>query len=98
MKRLTAWLAGAAGGLAAYRLLRRGPQPAPAPAEEPPAASEDGPDPRAEELRARLDASRQEEEPEPAAEEPQSPDERRRAVHRDARSALDEMRGRTKPG
>ena len=97
MKRLTAWLAGAAGGLAAYRLLRRSPQPAPEPPPEPPAAAEDGPDPRAAELRARLDAAGREEAPEPPAEEPQTPDERRRAVHEQARSALDEMRDGPRP-
>ena len=93
MKRLTAWLAGAAGGLAAYRLLRRHSEPAPAPVAEPSEPAEDGPDPRAAELRARLDAVHEEEPPE----EPRGPDERRRAVHREARSALDEMRDTNAP-
>ncbi|HET7573386.1 MAG TPA: hypothetical protein VFJ77_12040 [Gaiellaceae bacterium] len=85
MRRLTAWLAGAAGGLAAYRFLRRRPA---APAGEPPAQ----PDPRAEELRAKLEETRKPE-PEAEAEEtaPESPEERRRRVHEQGRSALDEM-------
>ena len=89
MRRLLTWVAGAAGGLAAYRAAtRRTAEPAPAAAE---------PDP-AEELRARLAAARAgepaEPEPEPAQEpEPEDLDGRRRSVHEQARSALDEMRG-----
>ena len=92
MRRLVAWIGGAVGGIAAYRLLRRRPQVAtePAPAEQ---------DTRAEELRAKLAESRTAEpttEPvveEPVAEdEPESPDERRQRVHDEGRAALDEMR------
>jgi hypothetical protein len=85
----TAWLAGAAGAaIAVYRKLR--PTPTPEPAH----------DPRADELRQKLDESRTvvEEQHEEAA-SPETPvDEvdvegRRAAVHERARSATDEMRG-----
>jgi hypothetical protein len=88
MRRPHAWIAGAAGGLAAWRLLRRRRRVAPEPAVEP------GPDPRAEELRAKLAERGGEEEPE-APPEPaaavEDPDERRRRVHEAGRAALDEM-------
>jgi hypothetical protein len=84
MRRLVAWVAGAAGGLAAYRALRRAATPA---AEAVP-ASPDAPDPRAEELRARLEHTK---ETEDAPVEPDA-DSRRRAVHDEARAAIDEMR------
>jgi hypothetical protein len=100
MQRLARWVAGAVGGIAAYRLLRRRPRvvleqsPEPGPAE---------PDARVEELRAKLAESRF---AEPAAEtvvedapaetaieeEPESPEERRRRVHDEGRAALDEMK------
>ena len=86
-----AWLAGAAGaGVAVYRKLRR----VPAPVE----------DPRAEELRRKLDESRTivedreefeaaetpvDEVPEPEA----ALDDRRKAVHERGRAAAEEMRG-----
>jgi hypothetical protein len=108
MRRLTAWLGGAASGIAAYRLLRRRGRPAAEPAGEP-ASTE--PDARADELRAKLDESRatepsaetvvEEQPPEPTADadaadeeppEPESPDERRRRVHDEGRAALGEMR------
>ena len=85
MRRLHAWITGAAGGLAAYRFLRRRGGDAEA---EP----EAGPDPRAEELRAKLaeaHADEAEAAPEPAPEE--SLDERRRRVHEEGRAAIDEM-------
>jgi len=84
MRRLYAWLAGAAGGLAAYRAFRRRrPELEPLPAQ--------GPDPRADELRARL-AEAHEGAEEPAVEpELSDPDARRRAVHEQGRAALDEM-------
>ena len=78
MKRLFAWLAGAAGGAAAYRALKRKPATV---AEDP-----------AEELRAKLAESRTEPEPEPPA-EPLDPDARRREVHEQGRAAIDELRG-----
>jgi len=92
VRRLTAWLAGAAGGAAAFRLLRRRRGGAPtAPPPEPAA----GADPRAEELRAKLDETRREPagEAEPQVESPSdvSPEERRRRVHEQGRAALDEM-------
>jgi hypothetical protein len=86
MRRLYAWLAGAAGALAAYRALghrRAAPELAP----------ETGPDPRADALRARLEGAREPDpEPEPEA-EPADPEERRRVVHEQARAALEDMRG-----
>jgi len=106
MRRLTAWIGGALGGVTAYRLLRRRPQAVP---EQEPAA-----DGRAEELRAKLAESRVEQEvvaerepepeaevvaePEPEAPEPESPEERRRRVHEEGRAALDEMKPEEKPG
>jgi len=88
MRRLHAWLTGAAGGLAAYRLFRRRRDDL----EEQPAEAPPEPDPRAEELRAKLAETRAEE-PEAAAETAadESPEERRRRVHEQARGALDDM-------
>jgi hypothetical protein len=90
MRARIAWLAGAAGtGVAVYRKLRR----VPAPVE----------DPRAEELRRKLDESRtivEEREEFEAAEtpvdevpEPAEVEDRRKAVHERGRAAADEMRG-----
>jgi hypothetical protein len=90
-----AWLAGAVGGAAAYRALRRRPE-APAEAES-----------RAEELRAKLAAAREGGDDRSAhgedagdvplarsAEaEPLDPEARRRAVHEQGRAAIDEIRG-----
>ncbi len=97
MRRFLAWVAGAAGGLAAYRFLTRRPQPQPVTAPEEPV------DPRAAELRARLDASREPElesepEPEPASDsllqaDDETPEQRRARVHERGRSAVEEMRG-----
>jgi hypothetical protein len=93
MKRLAAWLSGAAGGIAVYRWLTRG-------REEIPAL---GPDPRAEELRAKLEASKPlvEEQVQVEAESGETPvdlapdpEERRRRVHERGRSAIDRMRRR----
>ncbi len=90
----TAWLAGTAGAaIAVYRRMRRAPV-APAPVE----------DPRAEELRERLEESRavvDEREEFESAETPvdeveagdSSPEDRRRAVHERGRAAADQMRG-----
>jgi hypothetical protein len=89
VRRLTAWIAGIASGVVAYRFWRRHSQVAPEPV--PPEADE-----RAEELRAKLAESRvaepevrEERPPEPA--EPESPEDRRRRVHEEGRAALDEM-------
>jgi hypothetical protein len=91
MRARIAWLAGAAGaGVAVYRKLRR----VPAPAE----------DPRAEELRRKLDESRtivEEREEFEAAETPVDEvtgpeaevEDRRKSVHERGRAAADEMRG-----
>ena len=90
MRRLLGWIGGAAGGITAYRLLRRRPAPEGVPAE---------PDTRAEELRAKLAESRAAEpvvqEPPPESEpveEPESPEDRRRRVHEEGRATLDEMK------
>jgi hypothetical protein len=95
MRNRLAWIAGAAGvgALAAYRALRRRPA-------EP--IVDAGPDPRAEELRRKLDESRplveEREEFESAetrvdeAEPAPALDERRRSVHERGRAAADEMR------
>lgn len=112
MRRSLAWLAGALGLAGAYKALKGHEQAAPAPVAEPseegPAgeeAAEEQPDPRAEELRQRLEeakplvAGREEDEagetpvdraPDPA---PRNPEEKRRDVHERARAAIDEMRG-----
>jgi hypothetical protein len=95
MRRLVGWIGGALGGITAYRFVRR-QQAAEVAAER---------DARAEELRAKLSESRAAEtvaesepesepveEPPSQAEEPESPDERRRRVHEEGRAALDEMR------
>ena len=95
MRARTAWLAGAAGAaIAVYRKVR--PQPAAAPEA----------DPRADDLRQKLEESRTvaEEQHEEAASaetpvdaaaepEPGAVEDRRQAVHERARAAADEMRG-----
>jgi len=84
VRRLFTWLAGAAGGVAAYRAItRRASPPGPVAAEVDPA----------QELRAKLAEARSEPEPEP--ERPAGPDARRRDVHEQARAALEDMRGET---
>lgn len=68
MRRFFDWLAGAVGGIAAYRLVtRRREAPAPEPSGSPPPAPAHEVDPRAEALRAKLDEVREPEvaEPEP---------------------------------
>lgn len=88
MKRL---LAGFAGVLGLSWLLRRRRSDAP--------AVEQAPDPRAEELRAKIDeakAAGDDRDEFEAGETPVDavdPDTRRRAVHEDARARIDEMRG-----
>ena len=100
MRARTAWL-GALGvaGAAAWRTLRRQPAPESQPVPAP------GPDPRADELRRRLDESRtivDEREEFESAETPVDQAEpgdvgaRRDAVHERARAAAEEMR-RTDP-
>jgi hypothetical protein len=94
MRRLTAWIGGAVGGITAYRFFRRRPASSAEPAPE-------APDERADELRAKLAESRTED-PDPEESpsevaiedppEPESPDERRRRVHEEGRAALDEMK------
>jgi hypothetical protein len=85
MRRLFAWLAGVAGGMAAYRAFRRRPSEAPA-------------DP-AEELRSKLAEARGAgndrddfESGETPVDQAADPDARRRTVHDQARAAIDEMR------
>jgi hypothetical protein len=93
VKRLFGWLAGAVGGAAVYRALRR--RPAAASLEESPA----------DELRAKLASAREAdgehlarsaetgETPAVDETEPLDPDARRRAVHEQGRAAIDELRG-----
>ena len=92
VKRFIAWVAGAAGGLAAYRAVKgRRPRLQP--------AFEAGADARAEELKARLRRAREAaddkpvDEAEPLDPEPLDPGARRAQVHEQGRAALDEMRG-----
>jgi hypothetical protein len=91
VKRLIAWFAGAAGGLAAYRALR----------ERRPVA-DTGADMRAAELKAKLDEARTVADDREAFEAgevsvdeavPLDPAARRAQVHEQGRAALDEMRG-----
>jgi hypothetical protein len=98
VKRLFAWIAGVAGGLAAYRAVKGKPsQPQPQPVS----------DSRAEELKARLQQAREAgedseafeagevpvDQAEPIEAEPLDPGARRAQVHEQGRAALDEMRG-----
>jgi hypothetical protein len=82
--RLLAWLAGALGVAGVAKALRQRPQP----------EAEPGPDPRAEELRRRLDEARSaavepiDEAPAPAP----APARTREGVHAQARAAIDEMK------
>jgi hypothetical protein len=90
MRRLTAWIGGVAAGVVAYRFWRRRPQAEPSP--EPTTEEQDD---RADELRAKLAETRAgEDEPSPAEpdEPPEAVEERRRRVHEEGRSALDEMK------
>jgi hypothetical protein len=91
VKRFFAWVAGAAGGLAAYRALR-GQRPVANPTA----------DTRAAELKAKLDAARTVADDRDAFEGgevpvdeavPLDPAARRAQVHEQGRAALDEMRG-----
>jgi hypothetical protein len=88
VKRLFAWVAGAAGGLAAYRAVK-GKR----------VQVEVEPDSRAEELKARLEAARLAEDDrddfesgEVSVDEALDPQARRAQVHEQGRAALDEMR------
>lgn len=95
MRRLTAWIAGVAGGVAAYRFLRRRPQgPEPSTEPVPPSPEPTEPDERAEELRARLAENRPGDESSPVEPEepPEAVDERRQRVHDEGRATLDEMK------
>ncbi len=88
MKRLYAWLAGLAGGAAAYRAFRRAPRPEAAldPAEELKT--------KLAEARAAGDDRDEFEAGETPVDEAPDPDveSRRRSVHEQARAAIDEMR------
>jgi hypothetical protein len=95
MRRLLRWVGGAAGGVAAYRWLRRSPTPDAAadPTAQPQAGAPEA-DERVEELRAKLAENRESEEPSPV--EPGEPEEaveeRRQRVHEEGRATLDEMK------
>jgi hypothetical protein len=89
MRRSLAWLAGALGLAGAYKALKTRPEPLP----------QEGPDPRAEELRKRLeeakpalDAREEDEAGETPVDEAPDLEARRRDVHDRARAAIDEMR------
>ena len=90
MLRLLTWLSGAVGGIALYRLLARRRAPV--------ADVAAGPDPRAEELRAKLAESRtlvderEEFESGEQAVDEVDPEERRRRVHVEGRAAVERMR------
>ncbi|MDQ2982900.1 MAG: hypothetical protein M3R70_03090 [Actinomycetota bacterium] len=97
MRHRLAWVSGAIGGLAVVRLLRRRPKPVPG-AE---------PDPRAEELRQKLDESREVVADPEELDEAETPvdevealpgdlDERRRQVHERARARAARMRSSSK--
>ena len=86
MRRLYAWLAGLAGGTAAYRAFRRTPRPAADPAAE---------------LKEKLAEARAAGDDRDAFEAGETPvdeaadvgiDERRRSVHERGRAAIDEMK------
>jgi hypothetical protein len=95
VKRLFAWVAGAAGGLAAYRAVKGKQRPEPQ--RQPDAVA----DARAEELKERLQQAREaaEDRNVESAEAPVEraetldPQARRAQVHEQGRAALDEMRG-----
>jgi hypothetical protein len=80
MKRLTAWLAGFAGGAAVYRVFRR----------RPPVAATADP---AEELKAKLAEARATDAIGEDAPAEAGVEARRRSVHDRARAAIDEMQG-----
>jgi len=87
MGRLGRWIAGAVGGIAVYRWLRRRPAVGMEPSPE---TAPEEPDARVDVLRAKLAESRATKpEAEPVMEE--APEERRRRVHEEGRAALDEM-------
>ena len=99
MKRLVAWFAGAAGGLAAYRALK-GKRAEPQPPSQPAA------DARAAELKAKLEQARVVADDRDAFESGEvavdkadlvDPQARRAEVHEQGRAALDEMRGEQTP-
>ena len=91
MRRLTAWVGGVAGGVAAYKFWRRRPQ---ATAEPTADSTPEEKDARAEELREKLAESRTSDEPSPVepGEPPEAVEERRQRVHDEGRAALDEMK------
>ena len=92
MRRLTAWIAGVASGVVAYRFWRRHGQPAAEPSTAAPET--EPPDERAQELREKLAESRAGDEPSPAEpdESPEAVEERRQRVHEEGRAALDQMK------
>jgi hypothetical protein len=101
MRRPLVWLGGALGGAAFVRLLSRRARTAPSVAPAPAPAAEPA-DPRADELRRRLEESRAivgeregfEEAETPVDEaEPAAVDERRARVHEEGRRAAERMRG-----
>jgi hypothetical protein len=96
MKRPLAWLAGALGLAGAYKTLKQHPEP----------AAGEAPDPRADELRRRIEEAKplveeHEQEVFESGEQPvdeADPEAKRRSVHERARAAADEMRGESDRG
>lgn len=90
MRRSLAWLAGALGLAGAYKTLKRHPEPV-----------VEAPDPRADELRRRIEEAKplveeHEQEAFEAGEQPvdeADPEAKRRTLHERARAAAEEMRG-----
>jgi hypothetical protein len=97
MGRMLGWLAGAAGLAGLIKALKQRPAPLP----ELPAA---GPDPRADELRKRLEESKtligepsEAEAADVPVDEAVAPQDKRRQVHERARAAVDRMRASGAP-
>jgi hypothetical protein len=92
MRRYLDWMGGALWGVVVYRLWKRWRGEEPGPLPEPAHVEPDDP---ADELRAKLAETRAAEEATPAEEPapPETLEERRRRVHEEGRSAIDEMRG-----
>jgi hypothetical protein len=100
-RRKWAWIAGGFGLVALVRGLsrrRRAEDEPPIAFAPEPAVTDLEPDPRAEELRARLDAAKEAGDDRDEFESGETrvdadPDARRRGVHDEARAAIDEMKG-----
>src|SRR3954454_2724246 len=90
MDRRFAWLGAAAGGLAVWQWRWRRRKPKPEPHEEDPAESLRA---KREQSRAVADERERFEERETPVDQAPDPEERRRSVHEEARTRMDELRG-----